>query len=137
MAGALQAVVAEVRASNLLSSRGIALVLGGLIVFQALKSVAHIIYNLYFHPLSKYPGPKLWTAFEVARTIGRMRGDFDLQIVEAHRKHGEVVRIGVDELSFINPSAWKDIYGHGHAEVSPNCTKCMCDILTSYPSAAA
>ena len=46
-----------------------------------------------------------------------MGGYIDFQIAEEHLKHGEVVRIGVDELSFINPSAWKDIYGHGHAEL--------------------
>jgi hypothetical protein len=33
----------------------------------------------------------------------------------------EIVRVGVDGLSFIHPSAWKDIYGHGHADL----TKCF------------
>ncbi|KAJ4315443.1 hypothetical protein N0V94_005945 [Neodidymelliopsis sp. IMI 364377] len=46
-----------------------------------------------------------------------MQGYVDFRIAEEHRKHGEVVRIGVNELSFINPNAWKDIYGHGHAEL--------------------
>lgn len=113
----MQAAFAKVGAANLLSLRGIALILGALIALQTLKSIIRIIYNLYFHPLSKYPGPRLWTAFDVFRTIGSMRGDTDLQIAEEHRKHGEVVRIGVNELSFINASAWKDIYGHGHAEL--------------------
>lgn len=29
-----------------------------------------------------------------------------------HEKYGETVRLGPDRLSFINPQAWKDIYGH-------------------------
>lgn len=28
-----------------------------------------------------------------------------------HEKYGEVVRIAPDELSFISPGAWNDIYG--------------------------
>ncbi|KAF1354170.1 cytochrome P450 [Lizonia empirigonia] len=82
-----------------------------------IKGFIRITYNKYFHPLSRYPGPRLWAAFDVARTIGRMGGYIDFEIAEQHRIHGEVVRIGVNELSFINPNAWKDIYGHGHAEL--------------------
>lgn len=28
-----------------------------------------------------------------------------------HDKYGEVVRVAPDELSFINPGSWNDIYG--------------------------
>jgi cytochrome P450 len=31
---------------------------------------------------------------------------------ELHEKYGDVVRISPDELSFIDPQAWKDIHGH-------------------------
>ncbi|CAN9264299.1 unnamed protein product [Alternaria alternata] len=117
MAGALQAVVANLGSFNFLSPRGIAIILGTALLFHILRSLALIIYNLYFHPLAKYPGPKLWIAFGFTRTLRHMRGDLDLQMAEEHRKHGEVVRHGVNELSFIHPSAWKDIYGHGHAEL--------------------
>lgn len=117
MAGLLQAFVSLVSGIDILSFRGAASLLGLFVTIKIIRSAARIIYNLYFHPLSRYPGPKLWAAFDVARTIGRMEGYIDFQIAEEHMKHGEVVRIGVDELSFINPSAWKDIYGHGHAEL--------------------
>ncbi|CAN9194728.1 unnamed protein product [Alternaria alternata] len=117
MAGALQAVVANLGSFNFLSPRGIAIILGTALLFHILRSLALIIYNLYFHPLAKYPGPKLWIAFGFTRTLRHMRGDLDLQVAEEHRKHGEVVRHGVNELSFIHPNAWKDIYGHGHAEL--------------------
>lgn len=117
MAGAIQAIIADIRETNVLSARGIGILLVGLLALQSIKGVIRIVYNIHFHPLSKYPGPKLWAAFDVARTIGRMGGYIDFQIAEEHRKHGEIVRLGVNELSFINPSAWKDIYGHGHAEL--------------------
>ncbi|KAF3009994.1 hypothetical protein E8E13_011362 [Curvularia kusanoi] len=34
-------------------------------------------------------------------------------IAALHAQYGEVVRVAPDELSFINPDAWRDIYGHG------------------------
>ena len=117
MADVIQAVFAKASAMNIPSARGTAIILAAFVIFEIIQGAVRIIYNLYFHPLSKYPGPKLWAAFDVARTIGRMGGYIDFQIAEEHRKHGEVMRIGVNELSFITPSAWKDIYGHGHAEL--------------------
>lgn len=117
MAGAILGMFANFRTLDLLSARSIAILLAGLLIFQAIKGFIRITYNTYFHPLSIYPGPRLWAAFDVARTIGRMGGYIDFEIAKQHRIHGEVVRIGVNELSFINPNAWKDIYGHGHAEL--------------------
>lgn len=117
MAGPIQALVSRISAGEISISRAVALFLSLLFAFHIIRSFVRIVYNIYFHPLSRHPGPRLWAACDVARTIGRMGGYVDFQIAEQHRKHGEVVRIGVDELSFINPSAWKDIYGHGHAEL--------------------
>lgn len=117
MTGSIQTIVAKVRGVDLLSARGIGILLAAFVVFQIVQGVARAVYNIYFHPLSKYPGPRLWAAFDLAKAIGRIRGRIDFQIAEEHRKHGEVVRIGANELSFINPNAWKDIYGHGHAEL--------------------
>ena len=34
---------------------------------------------------------------------------------DLHRRYGPVVRIAPNELSFITPSSWKDIYGHNAA----------------------
>lgn len=31
---------------------------------------------------------------------------------EAHQKYGDVVRIAPNELSYTDPKAWNDIYGH-------------------------
>lgn len=45
-----------------------------------------------------------------------MRGVLEFKYAEFHEKYGEVVRVNADEVAFIRPEAWKDIYGHGHAE---------------------
>lgn len=73
------------------------------------------IYNVYFHPLSRFPGPKSWIAFPILRHIGAARGLLDERIRTFHEKYGEVVRYAPFEVSFITADAWRDIYGHGHA----------------------
>ncbi|KAH9023771.1 putative P450 monooxygenase [Lactarius pseudohatsudake] len=77
-------------------------------------SVWRILYNLYFHPLSHFPGPKiaacsrLWLAYrEVIK--GESLGDLR---VELHQKYGEIVRLTPNELHFSNPAAYNDIYNH-------------------------
>lgn len=59
----------------------------------------------------------MWAAFDFTKTMRRVQGSLDNTVVEEHLKHGEIVRVGRNELSFIDPAAWKDIYGHGHAEL--------------------
>lgn len=39
-----------------------------------------------------------------------VNGDLPYRIQEFHEKYGTVVRIGPDELSFIDPETWKEIY---------------------------
>lgn len=68
------------------------------------------IWNIYFHPLHKIPGPKLWIAFPVFRHISLVRGRLEIDIKAFHSKYGEVVRFSTDEVSFITAKAWHEIY---------------------------
>lgn len=70
------------------------------------------IYNLYFHPLAKFPGPFLWRVSRLPhmRAVWGRRFPYDIQ--KLHARYGEVVRIAPNELSFINPAAWDDIYSN-------------------------
>ncbi|KAI1121490.1 cytochrome P450 [Nemania abortiva] len=79
-------------------------------------SCATAIYNLYLHPLRKFKGPKLWIAFPICKTIAQIRGQLDFRTRQFHEKYGPVVRVTPNELTFTTAEAWKDIYGHGHAE---------------------
>lgn len=83
-----------------------------------LVSVA--IYRIYFHPLSKYPGPLLAKLTSVVWTYHFVKGDIIKWNDQLHTKYGKTVRLGPDRLSFINPRAWKDIYGHKHGQYRPN-----------------
>ncbi|EYE95238.1 cytochrome P450 [Aspergillus ruber CBS 135680] len=75
------------------------------------------IWYIYLHPLRRIPGPKSWIIFPILRQISGIRGRFDSDICRFHRTYGPAVRYGRDEVSFITPDAWKEIYGHGHAQL--------------------
>lgn len=90
-----------------------------ILIFLLIGVIKHfftIIYNLYFHPLCSIPGPQLWIAFPIFRKYLMVRGKSDFRIRDLHEKYGEVMRVSPNEVYFLNPQAWKDIYGHGHAE---------------------
>ncbi|KAE9375433.1 isotrichodermin C-15 hydroxylase [Stipitochalara longipes BDJ] len=73
-------------------------------------TVSTVVYNLYFHPLSKFPGPPLWAAFQFPFLQKMLQGCLPYRVKELHDKYGSVVRISPGELSFIDPDAWRDIY---------------------------
>lgn len=81
-----------------------------LALLSALYITIHAIRNLWFHPLSKYPGPFLWRAFRFPFLKAMVSGQLPHQIRHLHRQYGDVVRVAPDELSFIDPTAWRDIY---------------------------
>jgi len=85
----------------------------------ALAAGAWLIYvlticirNVYFHPLASFPGPKLaassrlWKAYIdcVSST------SFVATLEELHSRHGDVVRVGPNELHFSMPETYHEIY---------------------------
>ncbi|CAG9980389.1 unnamed protein product [Clonostachys byssicola] len=75
------------------------------------------IYRLYFHPLSKYPGPLLNRISPLPLSIALLRGRLPFYVKHIHDRYGPVVRLTPTELSFNSERSWKDIYGSrpGHA----------------------
>ncbi|KAL9610457.1 MAG: hypothetical protein Q9167_004830 [Letrouitia subvulpina] len=73
-------------------------------------AVAYGIYNVYFHPLAKFPGPRLWALTRLTFCYSLQKGDLQTRIKDFHEQYGSVVRIAPDELSFIDATAWRDIY---------------------------
>jgi len=74
--------------------------------------VTHTIYNLYFHPLSKFPGPFLHRASRLPFIYRNIRGNLSRDVLALHERYGNVVRIAPNELAFSSAQAWRDIYGH-------------------------
>jgi hypothetical protein len=69
------------------------------------------IYRVYFHPLSKYPGPRLWAASQLPWVFYTFKGTLPFKINKLHKQYGPVVRIAPHELSYTQEEAWQDIYG--------------------------
>ncbi|PSN70543.1 benzoate 4-monooxygenase cytochrome-like protein P450 [Corynespora cassiicola Philippines] len=69
-----------------------------------------ITYNLFFHPLRRYPGPKTWAATRLAWAVSMQSGNLHRRLHELHQEYGPIVRIAPNELSYIDARAWKDIF---------------------------
>lgn len=84
----------------------------GLTMLMYRQVAGKIAYNIFFHPLRRYPGPKLWAATRLTWALAMQSGDYHQKLHTMHKRYGLIVRIAPDELSFIAPEAWKDIYGN-------------------------
>ncbi|KAH8728889.1 benzoate 4-monooxygenase cytochrome P450 [Phaeosphaeriaceae sp. PMI808] len=87
------------------------------IVFALLASarsspynIASAIYYIYFHPLSKFPGPKFAAFSRLPFSISAIRGQQHKWLEMLHKTYGPVVRIAPNELTTISSGAWKDLY---------------------------
>ncbi|KAL1632953.1 hypothetical protein SLS56_003239 [Neofusicoccum ribis] len=77
-----------------------------------LYNTCSILYNIFFHPLRKFPGPFWSRATTWPLAHARLRGVMHQVVTEMHAQYGEVVRTAPNELSFITSQAWQDIHGH-------------------------
>lgn len=87
--------------------RGIGLV-ASLITIRVLCA---IVYRIWLHPLAKYPGPllaKISGLYIITRAV-ECRETYTRY--ELHKKYGNVVRTGPNELCFGDINSIKDIYG--------------------------
>ncbi|KAH7126340.1 cytochrome P450 [Dactylonectria estremocensis] len=73
------------------------------------------IHNIYFHPLSKIPGPKLWATTRIPYIIMYLSGNAHQVMLEHHKNYGPVVRVAPSVVAFSHPDAAKEIRGHRKA----------------------
>ncbi|KAI9290433.1 hypothetical protein K502DRAFT_354084 [Neoconidiobolus thromboides FSU 785] len=69
-----------------------------------------VIYNLFFSPLRKVPGPLINQIFPLASTFYAVNGTFHLYSTKLHQKYGNVVRISWDGISIASDEAAKEVY---------------------------
>jgi hypothetical protein len=83
-----------------------------LIITVTLRTIYLGVYNLFFHPLRHYPGPKLWAVSIVPFAYHQLRGTDIFCILDFHKRFGSVVRIGPNALSYANEAVHHDVLGH-------------------------
>lgn len=70
-------------------------------------------YRVFFHPLRKFPGPKIAAISSFPSAYHLVRGTSIFWIIGLHETYdSEVVRISPNELSFCSANAYREIYGH-------------------------
>ncbi|EHK98756.1 putative sterigmatocystin biosynthesis monooxygenase stcF [Glarea lozoyensis 74030] len=84
--------------------------LTGIVTTSIVYSIWQAIYNVYFHPLSRFPGPKSWAASRFPREKAMVSGRIHYVLKDLHNQYGDVVRTGRDEISFTSAAAFKDIH---------------------------
>lgn len=109
------------------------------IILLAAVALVYILgtafYNVFFHPLRKYPGPLFARATRLRFTIATLRGIAAFDTERLHRKYGNVVRIAPNELSYISTPAWKDICGHRAGKLEMAKDHVFYDTISSGPLA--
>ncbi|KAI6375597.1 hypothetical protein MCOR31_002103 [Pyricularia oryzae] len=71
-----------------------------------------VLLQLLNDPLAGIPGPIYCRFSRLPYVYWVCTGRLVFRIKELHDQYGEVFRIAPDEVQFINPEAWKDIFGH-------------------------
>ncbi|KAL8941937.1 MAG: hypothetical protein Q9216_001965 [Gyalolechia sp. 2 TL-2023] len=84
----------------------LSVLLGGYAIY--LSNV--VIYNIYFHPLAKIPGPKLWAATRLRYIFSLVRGNIVQDVRRIHETYGDVVRLAPNDVSFAREDAYNDIH---------------------------
>ena len=64
-----------------------------------------ITYRLFFNPLNRFPGPYFARLTKFNHVVQNRKMDGHHRLLELHRKHGQYVRIGPNDLSVTDPEA--------------------------------
>ncbi|KAF5630183.1 acetyl synthetase [Fusarium sp. NRRL 25303] len=92
------------------------------------------LYRFFLHLLATFPGP-FWWKLSIWLTVWQCaRGKRHLDLLAAHRRHGSVVRIGPNMLSYNTGSAARSISASRHANVRKSDYHSTVDASVSTPS---
>ncbi|KAL8337081.1 hypothetical protein RB601_008541 [Gaeumannomyces tritici] len=70
-----------------------------------------VLWQLCSDPLAGIPGPAYCRFSRLPYIYWVCSGQLPFRVKQLHDQYGEVFRIAPDEVQFIHPDAWKDIFG--------------------------
>ncbi|KAI2615409.1 isotrichodermin C-15 hydroxylase [Hypoxylon sp. NC1633] len=82
-----------------------------------------MVFNVFLHPLRKYPGDRWGVASRLPYLWAKFHGTATHRSKRLHDKYGDVVRIAPDTLSYSTSQAWSDIYGPKQSKMRGNIPK--------------
>ncbi|OJJ42248.1 hypothetical protein ASPZODRAFT_77343 [Penicilliopsis zonata CBS 506.65] len=85
------------------------------ILIVPLFLIQRVIYRLWFHPLARFPGPKLAASTSLyAAYFNLVRGgQYTMKLPELHRKYGPIVRTYPNELHIHDKEAYDQVFSIG------------------------
>ncbi|CZR50296.1 uncharacterized protein PAC_00168 [Phialocephala subalpina] len=96
------------------------------VIYLGVLGLSIVLYRVYLHPLRHYPGPKLSRITKIEWFFRARDGHFYLHVNKLHKKYGDVVRVGPNDIAFCDPSDTPLINGPlskmakgAHADGSP------------------
>ncbi|KAJ5202901.1 hypothetical protein N7449_004980 [Penicillium cf. viridicatum] len=76
-----------------------------------LYSIAFVIYRLFFHPLAKFPGPRLAAITHWYAAFYAWRGSLHIKSRKWHDRYGDIVRFAPNALTSNTHTGMEAIYG--------------------------
>jgi cytochrome P450 len=82
------------------------------LVVPLVALLVRVAYNVFFHPLRNFQGPKMAGATSLWRTYKEVikKETLAQELFELHKRYGDIVRIAPNELHFGSPSSFHEIY---------------------------
>lgn len=74
-------------------------------------SISQVVYNLFFSPLSKIPGPFVAKITTKWLTFIDLTGRRTTVLHQLHQRYGTAIRIAPNEISFSDRGSIKELYG--------------------------
>ncbi|KAK8098118.1 uncharacterized protein PG998_013604 [Apiospora kogelbergensis] len=98
-----------------LPNQSLGLPIAFVFVIIAVYRLGLIIHRVFFHPLSKFPGPKLYAATYFPYLYqNAIRGTFAKDLLKLHLKYGPIVRVSPDRLHIDGTIGYPEVYSRRH-----------------------
>lgn len=82
------------------------------ITLRILTFLVAVVYDVFFHPLRHSPGPKISAATVLYAEFFYVQRKGAYHERWTHDTYVPIVRQAPNVFFFVDPQAWKDIYGH-------------------------